>query len=436
MKQGQWIVTLVMSILAAAVAIYIGAYVFNTFNDPYTTTTAYAYTAVESVKADGLLVREETVIPGQGGIADIVRGEGEKVGTGQTVALEYQNVEAQAAQAELESLEEEIELLEAAATGAGSADTAASLDENILESVVALRSEITRGDCSSLQDRVMDIKSGIIRRSYTYGEGLSAGSLAARVGELRSRYEALNQQTEASVSHIMAPVSGVFSGCVDGYESTLNPDMVMTLTPSTLPAAMEQHAVPAGTEIGKLVTDPRWFFVSTFDTETASRLTEGETVTMRFTGDFTQDVDMKVAAISAEEGGKQTVVFSSDWYMSRTTLLRRQTAELIFDSWSGIRIPKSALRTRTYTREPEPGSSASASGGSSADSSQELVTEEMYGVYAVVAGRLEFKEAEVVIDRDEFYVVKPASTGSRALRAGDRIIVRGTGLYDGMLLEY
>ena len=114
MTQGKSLITFVMASLAVALAIYFGVYVFNTLNDPYRTTTAYAYTALDSAEADGLLIREEQVIPGEGGIADVVRGEGEKVGVGQTVALVYQTEQAQADQAELEALEKEISLLETA----------------------------------------------------------------------------------------------------------------------------------------------------------------------------------------------------------------------------------------------------------------------------------------------------------------------------------
>ncbi len=421
MKQGQSLITFVMATLALALAIYFGVYVVRSINDPYETVTAYTYTATDSAEADGLLIREEQVIPGQGGIADVVRGEGEKVGMGQTVALVYQTTQAQADQAELESLEKEISLLEAAVTWNSSTDSITSLDESILRSVVALRTSASRGDYSGLEDQVMEVKSGVLRRGYTYGEDLSTQDLTARMTDLRSRYGSLAQLTASATTRVRSTASGIFSGMVDGYESSLTPDMATQLTPSLLRAAMGNAQEVSGDEIGKLITNDRWYFAASFDAATANRLTVGSTALLRFTGDFDQDVNMRVEAISSAQEEEKTVVFSSDRYLARTTLLRRQTAELIFHSWSGLRVPKEAVKMETYTYTPE-------------DSSQEL-TGKRTGVYTLVAGRVEFKDAEVVTESDDFYVIRPASTGSRALRAGDTIIVQGTGLYDGQLLE-
>ena len=131
MKQGRSLITLVMVVIAAALTIYFGFYVFDTFNDPYTTTTAYHYTSLDSAKADGLLIREEQVFPGQAGIVDVTRGEGERVGVGQTVALVYRDSLAQSGQMELEAVEREIRVLEQAMTEGITLESAARLDEDI-----------------------------------------------------------------------------------------------------------------------------------------------------------------------------------------------------------------------------------------------------------------------------------------------------------------
>ena len=458
MKQGKSLITFVMAALAVALMIYLGFYVFRTFNDPYSTTTVYAYTATDSIKADGTLIREETVLPGQGGIADVIRGEGEKVGVGQTVALVYPDSKAQADQAELDGLASEIALLEQAAVGSGNAETTASLDDTILDAVVSLRAASALGDFNTLETMVRNIKSGILRRSYTYEDGISASDLSARMAELTSRYNSLITQTETATTRVRAEASGTFSGHVDGYENTLTPEKALQFTPSLLRAARQSTGTVNGQEIGKLITSDRWYFAANFPVETADRLSEGKTATLRFTGDFDQDVKMRVDSISSEEDGEKTVVFSSDRYMSRTTLLRWQTAELIFSSNSGLRIPKEALKYRN-TSAPDTSSSSSSgsssgsssssksssastssaasSGSSSASSSSGTDQEDRdLGVYALMAGRVEFKPAEVISTGDDFYVVRAASTGSKALRAGDEILVRGTGFFDGQLLEY
>ena len=55
-----------------------------------------------------------------------------------------------------------------------------------------------------------------------------------------------------------------------------------------------------------------------------------------------------------EEDGQCAVVLSTDRYLSETTLLRRQTVELVFDSREGIRVPTESIRVVEQTvTDPE-----------------------------------------------------------------------------------
>ena len=60
----------------------------------------------------------------------------------------------------------------------------------------------------------------------------------------------------------------------------------------------------------------------------------------------------------------------------------------------------------------------------------------LVGVYTLVGGRAEFKPVEILTEESDFYVVSPATEGRAVLRAGDEVIVRATGLYDGKLLNF
>ena len=422
MKQGKPVITLAMMVMAVAIAIYFGFHVFDTFNDPFSTTLTYSYTVNDSVEADGILVREERALTGSGGIVDVTRGEGEKVGVGQTVALIHRDSQAQADQAELERLEREMEVLQAAIADSGSVDSAARLDEEILQSVVALRAAAALNDYNDLEEQVMEVKSAVLKRGYTYGGDLTAADLSARLKELKEQHSTLSRRNSSSTIRVRAGESGTFSALVDGKEDTLTPAALLQTTPSALEDAMNTQTSPAADAIGKLITSDRWYFAAVLDKETADRLKKGDTATIRFSGDFEQDVTMTVEHISAAEQGRAAVVFSTDRYLNRTTLLRRQTAELIFDTWSGLRVPKEAVHMVKYTYEDE--------------KTKETVEASRLGVYVLLGGRAEFKGIEVVTEGSDYYVVRPTSAGSDALRAGDEIITRAVGLYDGQLLEF
>lgn len=421
MKQGKPVITVAIAAIAVALVIYFGFYVAKVFSEPYTTALAYTYTSNDSAEAVGILVRQETVLPAQTGIVDVTRSEGEKVGVGQSVAQVYRDSQAQNNQADLEALADQIQLLEYSSDGGG-VDSAAKLDENILQAVTALHAASGVGDYNQLEDQARTLKSTVLKRGYVYGNGLGAEELSQKLNDLKSQYAALKQQTSSSTSSVRAPQSGVFSTLVDGYETAVTPQTVFQLTPSSLSALLAGQGKETGGGMGKLITSTRWYFAAALPVSVAERLKEGSTATLRFSGDFDQDIDMRVDQIGQAEGDKGVVVFSTDRYLSQTTLLRQQTAELIFNSWSGLRIPKQALRMEksTYTDK---------------ETGQEVQNNRL-GVYALLGGRAEFKTVEVVTEGDDYYVVRSTTDESDALRAGDEVIVRATELYDGQLLEY
>ena len=422
MKQGRPVIVLVMIAMAAALAVYFGVYAFQIFNTPYSTTFAYAYTVSDSAAADGLLVRQEQVLTAKEGIRDVIRGEGEKVGVGQTVALVYRDSQAQADQAELEELETNIQLLEHAVTQAADVDSAARLDEDILQAMVSLRASAAQGDFGDLQEQVLEVKSSVLKRGYTYGDGVTAADLSARLRELKAGREALSRQTSAATTRVTVKQAGTFSNQVDGYESLLTPEQARSLTPAALERLMDEPPASDREALGKLILGSRWYFVTNLPVETAQRLSSETPARLRFTGEFDQEVDMAVEHISQAEGERVTVVFSTDRYLGQTTLLRRQTAELVFEDFTGLRVPKEAVRmVKVESTDEQTG---------------EVTVTSRLGVYALVSGRAEFKRVEVVTEGGDYYVVKPADSGRKILRAGDEVITRATGLYDGQLLEF
>ena len=106
MKQGKSLITFTILAFAAVISLYFGYYVYNALDTPYRTTRVYAYTANDSVTAEGLVVRKALLLPAQSGILEITRAEGEKVGKGQQVALVYRDSQAQTNQAHIEELED------------------------------------------------------------------------------------------------------------------------------------------------------------------------------------------------------------------------------------------------------------------------------------------------------------------------------------------
>ena len=421
MKQGTLINRIVMLLLLAAVLVYLGVSAWRSFRDPYTLVLSYAYTVDDSLEATGFLVREERVLASPGGIVDLLPEEGEKVSRGETVALLYQNDSGLARKEELQSLTMEKEQLQYALERTQSGGDSSQLSQQVIDAIVALRSSVSTGDLTLL------LKSLVYKRDFTFNGGEEDGDAAAAIQSsidaVDAQIAALSAQAAQDTSRLTASQAGVFSGQTDGYESLLTPALLETITPGQLSQLDRQRPQPDAGAVGKLVTDATWYFVCAMGEEEAGRLIEGRTVTVRFSRDWSGEVDMKVERVGeTPENSRVTVVLSSDRYLSETTLLRKQTVELVFDSQTGIRVPTQAVRVeeRTVT-DPE-----------TEEEKQELVT----GVYVLVGQQAEFKPVTILAQLEDFALVKSAdgSDGKTALRAGDEVILSSVELFDGKVI--
>ena len=383
MKQGSLNGKIVMLLLLAAVVVYLAAAAWRSFRDPFTTVASYSYTVDDSLEATGFLVREEQVLTNAGGVVELLPQEGEKVARGGTVALVYQDSSGLERRQQLQQLELEKEQLEYALerTGAGG------------------------GDASQLTGQVLD----------------AIAELRAALSDVNSQISALSSQAAQSTRSITAGQSGVFSGYVDGYEGVLTPQALETLTPAGLDALAGQAAGEDPAAVGKLITDTTWSFACALPQEEAERLVEGRAVTVRFSRDWSGEISMTVERVSEPESGRCAVVLSTDKYLSDTTLLRRQTVELVFQSLTGVRVPKQALRVEEQTvTDPE---------------TEEETTVQVPGVYTLVGEQVEFKPVTVLEQGDTFALVEAAASGRAALQPGDVVVVAAEDLYDGKVIQ-
>lgn len=415
MKDGSAVTKLIMLFLAACMAVYLGAHIWQSMTASLVTAVAYSYQVNDSEETDGMLVRWEQVLPGVGGIADVVPGEGERVGKGQTIAEVYRDNTALERKARIQALTLEAELLQDAMSQTATQTGAAELEQAVVRSAVTLRANVSAGDFGRLEDQILDLKRAVLRRDYTYGQSVDSGRLAQLNRELTD----LNRQSAQETRRISASQAGTYSAQVDGFESLVDPERAQTMTLAELNSLLEQKGQRDDTALGKLITSNRWGLVLALSATRAEKLVPGHELAVRFTGDFEKDVPMRIDSVSKPEGDKCVVVLTTDRYLSSTTLLRRQTVEVIFRQDEGIRVPKESVHILTETATDESGKQTET---------------RRTGVYAVINNRAEFKNVQVLAQGSQFYVVKPLDEGKMALRAGDEIVVRGKNIRHGSVV--
>lgn len=433
MKSGHLATKLMLTAIFLAVAVYFGVYVAAFFNDPYTISHAYAYTSENAVTVSGYVVREEEALSGGGELIYCQRAEGERVPVGGTVAQIYSDAQSLARADDLRALEEQMQQLTYARNLTAGAQTTLRLDEDVSQRLIAMRSAMAAGDLTEADEAGFALRTSLLRRSYAAGDG---ASLDSAIASLQAQIDQLAAQGDAGTTRISAQRGGLFSSLVDGYESVLTPERIQDMT-----VADYEAIAPSGQTggVGKLIYGDQWYYIALMDSEDIAHMAIGDTVKLRFQKGLDRDLEMKVSAVSPAQDGRQVVTFTSRQYISLTTLLRHQSAQVIFSSYTGIRVPRSAVRIVSEPVTDEEGNPVL-----DEDGMQQV--QRTTGVYCLWGNTAKFKPVDILWQEEEYLLAVPSQSGlerytsastreSRRLRAGDEVITTAVELYDGKVIQ-
>ena len=419
MKESTFATRVMIAILCLGVAAYLAIYFVQRWGDDIVTTYAYAYSLDIGQEAEGILIREEAPLSGAGGYVDQILPEGAKAAAGDAVALLYSDPSVLTTRQSIRSLSAEIEQLEyALASGTQNTD-AARLDAQVISSIVALRSLAARGDLTDLEDSALDLRSMVFKRDYTYGDANAAGQLAQLIADKQSQLADLNRSLDQVSTTVYAPVSGVWSAGVDGWEGVVTPAMLDSLTADGLEALMKEQHSPDPGAVGKLVTGSTWYYAALIR-GTDTGLQSGRRYTVNFSGDYYGQVEMTLDRIVLD-GERTLAIFSCRSHLADTAMLRVQAVDVISRQLEGIRIPRKALRVETETVTDEDGTTREVN---------------HYKVYTVIRSQSWGQEVEVLYTADTYYLVRPVDEGAAdRLRPGDEIILNSSGIFDGKVVR-
>ena len=418
MKPGKWIPKIVMVAFFVGALLYFVGYAVRTFRSEVTTTVIHTSTVEDSVEGTGLVIRREEPVEGTGELMEVLPAEGETVAKGETLALIYESGEALEQQEELDQKEEELEALQYVLSHSSESSDTVELSRNIISAMESLRSQVAQENLTQVDEQMQKLETMIYRQDYTYR---GSEAVTKEMNRLNQEIKELKESQDSAVSRQKAQAAGTFSTIVDGYEHVLPPEVLDGLTPSKLEELKEQQQeVEEDRYLGKIVTGKRWYFAATMDQADTERMYKGLTVTVRF-DDVAGDQPMTVYSIGEAEDGKVVVVFSSNRHLNETSLLRSQNVSVIYASYTGFRIPKEALR----------------------------MDGDQYYVYRINGVQIRQAKVDILAETEDYFVVWQGESvdedgnsvdqsqleKAKQIRDGDTIVIRGTGLYDGKVIQ-
>ena len=334
-KQGATFQKIIVPAIIVAIVVYLIFSAWNGLRDPYSFVIVYTDTMEESIDTEGWVVRSEELVNGGGdGLVQLKRNEGEEVSEGAAIAMVYEDEVYVDNQEELLRTKSDLTALQYA-TYSGS-PSGAALEDQMMSALSELRAASSSGDYANLSEETETYRKLVLRREFLVSSE-AAAEMSAAASELYDKYESL-QSYQSGATEITAAQSGMFSSHLDGYETLLSPDSLIGLLPEELAAFSELTPLSAEGSLGKLVTNPVWYYATTLPSQYSHELSPGQVVHVYFDA-LSKTLEMEVDSVGEIQDGQVVAVFRSARDEHAAGELRQESCRIILESEEGILIP-------------------------------------------------------------------------------------------------
>ncbi len=290
----------------------------------------------EEERAIGYIIREETVLKGsnyKNGMEQ-KKSEGERVAKGEAIFRYYSNGEESLIK-KIQDLDQKIEEAMENENQYPTSDIRA-LEKQIEDKIASLYKV---NEMQTILQTKKEISDNITKKAKIAGEYSPAGSYLKKLIDERSSYE--NQLNEGS-EYLTAPISGVVSYKVDGYEEALNPKDFSNLSTDFLESLNLKvgQVIADSKEVAKIINNFECYIACTLDSKQAKEAKVGDEVTLRLTNDV--EVSSKIEYISQEDD-KVLIVFNIDKQVKELISYRKISFDIIWWSFNGKKVPNEAI---------------------------------------------------------------------------------------------
>jgi len=381
-----------------------------------TTDAKYEYTSVQTVEhtleKSAYLVRNETVLyAANDGVLTYSVSESQKLGKDQLVATVFSSESGVDIQKQIFQIDEKIALLERSTVDAGymTADIT-KIDEKIYDSLIKIRSAMDNNDISLATQMKEDLlisynKRHLIKTGKTqYDDQILA---------LQQEKNKLTASLQNALCTVNSPSAGYFSTLLDGYETILTPDVVKNLTVDSFRETVAKSKVDYGSlAIGKVVTDFDWFTLCEVSSNEAEDFITGRSYKIMFSYSTGRKFDAILQKkVTQTDTDSAVLVFLMENVPQDFDYTRKQTVQIVKDSFHGLSFPRSALR----------------------------VVDGVQGVYVVEGNSVGFKKVDIIYAGDSLYYSRELSVTEKDVKQYlsrfDRVITEGKDLYVGKILD-
>ena len=405
---------LIMVVVAAIIVIYLVVKAVSMLFS-YDTEPAVHVEVNDSFTATGWFFRSEKPVEGStnGSVKHIVYS-GERVQKDSALAVVYSDEQSLAISREIEPLENRLELLDNVLENSGTASDGVNTDQMITLTIQQMAAQAKEGSGTSLASSAESLRTLSLQNA---SDSIDTMDIQLERDTLAAEISSLEQQISGQTTELTAPVTGYFSEIVDGYENVLTMAELETLTIARFHELIQSpEQVDTSQTIGKMIEGFTWYLAAEVPAEQAQRLSEGQSLRVNFT-QATIETPVTVYAIIQEHNSDTALlILEGTEFSSEMVSMRSQAVEIIIATYSGLKVPKSAVRMLETT-----------------DSTGKTL--QQTGVYILSGGVQKAKIINPLYETEDYYVVEQSATNANMLVEQDQSIVRGRNLQNNMVVN-
>ncbi len=368
------------------------------------TQTAIAYTMADTVLCDGILSMQEMSVSYEGtGVLGYQASNGERVSAGAEVARLFADEAGAQSRVRAESLTKEIALLEKAQTGVSGMDVEALMNQT-QQGVYTILDLLESNNFAALPEARAEVQ---LSQNKLLLVTEAETDFNARIAELTAQRDAAN--VAGSYTPIYAPVTGYFVSAQDTERRLYDGDTLAAMTPVELQDALLRPAEKNDPSLaGKLILDYRWRYYGLVTAKQAEKFVEGARVELSFPNLSSEALPATVVGASVdEESGLAKVELLCDYINEAVVTLERETAEITFAAYNGIRIDRKALH----------------------------LVDGRACVYVQFGNVVYRRYITILFENEDYILISPNYVkDENEVKLFDQIIVQGSDLYDEKIL--
>ena len=441
----QTVVNAVILVVVLSMLLYVAIQISHNFSTQVSTQRTQAVTDVSYSFLDGCVLKNSEVLTASGDIVHYLVPDGAKVGVGQAYAEIYSDTsipkgDREATEDKLNELSMRILMLEAGLEGGKNTSDLGNIGDDIQDGYYAYIDAILAGDIPAADKSGEDLLGAMIDYSAITLSEEAKNTLSS----LRSERESLLASIGGTKTTLISNKSFTFYREADGYEATLNSEVVSGLDRDKLDTLMESDRTSTSGAIGSVVYSTKWYIAipvdeagyetfrngvgSTYEVEILGN--EGLSISMMLEAVVAKgapsvqepeettetDVEEETGAVADNLDASRSYLLFSSFDLARIAGVDRHVSvRVTLGSTSGYRVPREAVHT----------------------------VGEDTGVYILVGNMIEFRRITVIGEGDGYYIVSTyerdledsLTSLTPYLNINDLIVTSGRDLYDGKLLD-